>query len=189
MVATFNVRLDTGGSAAAPGAQTNTDLLGPPNIRYKRADDPNINNNNPNIIPSTGTNFSRWKQTYIACTFAPDTQVDNVKIYTDGTGFGIGITVVIGNQTPAKTGATSTGYDPSDVDNESIINHSGITSDTDFFTFTSVSPFAIPISEVGGIINEIGETCDYVVTQMELLNTASPGDLPDETITYEYDEI
>lgn len=189
MVADFNVELDTGGTAGNPGAETDTDPLGPPNIRFKRADDPNIDNNDPNIIPVSGTNFSRWKQIYLKCVVAPQTQVDNVKIFTDGTGFGTGITVVVGDQTPTKNSGSNAGYDPSNVDDEVITNHSGISSDTNFFTFTTVSPFSVSISESGSIIEEINETTNYVVLQMELLNTADPGDLANETITWEYDEI
>jgi len=189
MVAAFNINLDTGGVIDTPGASTNTDPLGPPNIRYKRADNPTIDNNNPNIIPSTGTTLSRWKQNYLIATVAPDTQVNNVKIFTDGTGFGTGITVNVGDQLPPRTGATTPGYDPADTDDDPMTNHSDITAVTDFFTFTSASAKSVTISETGSIIDAIGETTDYLVTQMLVINTASPGDLANEIYTWEYDEI
>ena len=75
------------------------------------------------------------------------------------------------------------------TDDDSLVNHTAVNSITDFFSFTVGSPKSISISEAGGIIDAIGETSDYIVTQMEIINTAIPGDLPDETITYEHDEI
>lgn len=189
MVSSFSVFVDTGGSVGSPALETDTDPLGPPNIRYKRADNAIIDNNNPNVIPSAGTSYSRWKSQYLKCTAAPDTQVNNIHIDTDGVGFGTGITVVVGDETPAKNSGSSAGYDPADTDDDPLINHTQITGVTDFFSFTVGSPKTITISESGGIIDAVGETCDYIITQMEIINTASPGDLVNETIEYEYDEI
>lgn len=189
MVAAFEVTLDTGGAVTAPALETNTDPLGPPNVRYKRADNPTIDNINPNIIPSAGTTNSRWKSLYLKCVTAPDTQVNNVKIFTDGVGFGTGITVNVGDETPTKTDVSDAGYDVSDTNDDPLTNHAFISSVTDFFTFTSGSPKSVSISEAGNIINAINETTDYVVTQMDVINTATPGDLANETITWEYDEI
>ena len=189
MVADFEVTQDTGGTVDNPALSTNTDPLGPPNVRYKRADNAVIDTNNPNIIPSAGTTNSRWKSLYLKCTTAPNTQVNNVKIYTDGTGFGTGITVNVGDETPTKNSASDAGYDPSDTNDDPLTNHVDITAVTDFFTFTSGSPKSVSISEAGNIINAINETTDYVVTQMDVINTASPGDLVNETITWEWDEI
>ena len=189
MVAVFDINLDTGGTIDTPGAQTSIVPLGPPNLRYKRADNPTIDNANPNIIPAAGTTFSRWKQIYLIATTAPDTSVNNVKIFTDGTGFGTGITVNIGDQLPPRSSASTLGYDPADTDDDTMTNHSDITSVTDFFTFTSVAAKSVTISETSSLINAIGETTNYVVTQMLVINTAAPGDLTNETITWEYDEI
>lgn len=189
MVAAFEVTLDTGGTVDNPTLSTDTDPLGPPNVRYKRADNSTIDNINPNIIPSAGTTNSRWKSLFLKCVTAPDTQVNNVKIYTDGTGFGTGITVNVGNETPIKNSSSSAGYDPADTNDDPLVNHVDITGVTDFFTFTSGSPKTVSISETGSIINAINETTDYVVTQMDVINTATPGDLANETITWEWDEI
>jgi hypothetical protein len=189
MVAVFEVTLDTGGMADNPGLSTNTDTLGPPNVRYKRADDPTIDTIDPNIIPSAGTTNSRWKSLYLLCITAPDTQVNNVKIYTDGVGFGTGITVNVGDETPTKNSASDAWYDPADTNDDPLTNHDSITGVTDFFTFTSGSPKTVSISEAGNIIDAINETTDYVVSQMDVINTATPGDLANETITWEWDEI
>lgn len=190
MVAVVEVYLDTGGTDNSPGTSTSTDALGPPNIRFKRADNATIDTANPCLVPAAGTSYSRWKEIYLKCTTAPNTQIDNVKIYTDGAGFGTGITVKVGDQTAVKNSGASTGYDVADTDDQALAGgHTDITTTTDFFTFTSGSPKSCTISEAGSIINATNETTDYVILQMETISTASPGNLADETITWQYDEI
>lgn len=190
MVATFNVMLDFGGSDGSPGTSTNTDALGPPNIRFKRADDATIDSNNPCTVPAAGTSYSRWKTMYLKCTGAPNTQVDNVKLYTDGAGFGTGITVKVGNQFGTKNSGATTGYEVAGTDDEELVaGHGIVTTSTDIFTYTSGSALSITISESGSKIDATNETTNYVFTQMEIINTASPGNLADETWTWQYDEI
>ena len=190
MVATVEVFTDFAGIVDAPGTKQNIDLLGPPNARFKDADNNTIDLLDPIPIPSAGTRFSRWKHFYPEIIIAPDTQIDNLKIFTDGTGFGTGITVEIAQETPANTSAADGGYDVSDVANEDMVNHVDvILVPEDFFTKTSGAPKTVSISEAGNILDAIGEESDYVIVQMEVLSTAFPGDLADETVTWEYDEI
>lgn len=189
MVADISIFTDFLGLVNAPGTKQDTDPLGPPQARFKDADNNTIDLLNPIPIPTAGTRFSRWKHMYMKATTAPDTQIDNVKIYTDGGGFGVGITVRIGDGVQANTLLADAGYDVSDVANEDMVNHDTVATKTDFFTFTVGAPRSIGISEAGAIIDTINEESDYAVLQMEVLSTASPGDLPDETITFEYDEI
>ncbi|MCP6727576.1 MAG: hypothetical protein KJI69_06210 [Patescibacteria group bacterium] len=189
MVAAFNVNFDFGGADNAPGTEQDITGLGPPELRFKQADNATIDSSDPMPIPTAGTEFSRWKQIYLVCTTAPDTQVDNVRFFTDGGGFGTGITVRVGDQFPLHSAAIETGYDVSDA-NAVMTTHTDITTSSDAFTFTTGSPLSGPtISEAGGIINAIGETTNYLVLQMEVLSTASPGNLTDETFTFRYDEI
>ena len=189
MVATLLVYTDFGGTVDTPGTKQNADALGPPQLRFKYADNNTIDTADPIPIPPSGTTRSRWKHIYLKVSVAPDTQINNMKVYSDGTGFGTGITVLSGDETPANTLAGDTGYDPSDVADEVLTNHDVITATTNFFTYTSGSPKTISISEAGNILNAINEESYYLVLQMEVINTASPGDLANETITYEYDEI
>jgi len=190
MVATFNVMLDTGGSDNSPGASTSIDALGPPNLRFKRADNATIDSNNPCIVPAAGTSYSRWKSLYLKCTGAPSVQVDNVKLYTDGGGFGTGITVKVGDQFPVHNSGATTGYDVADTDDQAMAGgHTDISTSTDVFTYTSGSPLSLTISESGNIINATNETTNYFVLQMETTSSASPGDLANETFTLQYDEI
>lgn len=188
MVATIDVFTDFGGAVDAPGSQV---ILpgGPPNARFKDADNNTIDLLNPLTIPPAGNFRSRWKHFYIFATSAPDTQIDNLKIFTDATGFGAGITVFVGTETPTNTAASEAGYDVSDVSDELLTNHVDLTAETDFFLATAGSPKTVSISEAGAVIDAINEESDYVILQMQVANTASPGDLADETITWEYDEI
>ncbi len=188
MTAAFNVMLDTGGTDNNPANEDSIDALGPPRLRFKQADNKTINTSNPMVVPAAGTEYSRWKQIYLKCTTQPDTQVNNVKFYTDGGNFGTGITVKVGDGTQVKNSGASTGYDVSDAD-EVITNHTDVAAATDVFTYTSGSSRVVSISEAGSIINAAGETTDYLVLSMEVINTASPGDLANETWTWQYDEI
>jgi hypothetical protein len=74
-----------------------------------------------------------------------------------------------------------------------VSNHTGISSQSDLFGFTSGSPFPtasyITISESGNIISAQNETTNYVVLQLAVASTASPGSLTPETLTFVYDEI
>jgi len=189
MVAAFSVYLDTGGTDNSPGTNTDIDALGPPTLRFKQADDPTIDSASPMPITAATTEFSRWKQIYLLCDTAPDTQVDNIRFFTDGGGFGTGITVKVGDQFPLHSAAVETGYDVSDA-NEVMTNHTDISASSDAFGFTTGAPLSGPtISEAGSIINATGETTNYLVLQMEVIDTASPGNLTDETFTFRYDEI
>ena len=189
MAADLSVYFDFGGTDNNPATEQDTDGLGPPNIRFKQADNATIDTNNPIPIPAAGSEYSRWKQLYLYCDTAPSTQVDNIKFYTDGTGFGTGITMNVGDQFPVKNSGSNAGYDVSDAD-EIMTNHTDITSMTDAFTYTSGAPLSGPtISEAGAIIDGIGETTNYLVLNMAVGSTASPGDLANETLTLQYDEI
>lgn len=194
MAADLSVFFDFGGTDATPGTAQDTDALGPPQIRFKTADDATIDQVNPIPIPAAGTKYSYWKQIYLKCAVAPSTKVDNVKFYTDGVGFGTGITVKVGDQLPVKTSISDAGYEvatgtPGDTGDEMVAAHAGLTTSSDVFTKTSGSPLSVTIGEASNQIDAIGETTNYVVLQMEVGTTASPGDLTDETFTWQYDEI
>ena len=191
MVATVAVYVETGPNATPVGDDTTA--FGPPNIRFKTADDSTIDANNPIPIPASGTKRSFWKHIYLQVTAGTFTQIDNVKFFTDGTGFGTGITVFVGNETPTRNSASTAGYDQATGsvgdDGDELTTHTNVTAKTDAFTFTSGTPKTVSISEAGAIINAIGESTNYIVAQMDVASTAGPGDLPNETWTFQYDEI
>ena len=192
MVATVAVFVETGPNATP--VPTDTTALGPPNIRFKTADDSTIDANNPIPIPASGTKRSFWKHIFLEVTAGTFTQIDNVKFFTDGTGFGTGITVFIGDETPTKNSGSTAGYDQATGtvgdDGDELTTHVNITAKTEAFgNFTSGTPKTVSISEAGAIINAIGESTNYVIAQMDVASTAGPGDLPNETWTFQYDEI
>lgn len=195
MVADFDVFFDFAGTDATPGTQQDTDGLGPPNIRFKTNDNELIDVNDPVPIPTAGTNRSFWKQIYLKCNTAPDTQVDNIKFFTDGTGYGTGITLQVGDEFPVKNSGSNAGYEvatgtPGADGDDVVVAHAGIIGVTSAFSFTVGSPLSGPtISEAGSIINAINETTNYLILQADVINTATPGNKADETLTFQYDEI
>ncbi len=196
MVATVSIYFDFGGTDATPGTEQDVDALGPPAIRFKTADDATIDTANPVPIPSAGTVRSFWKQIYLFCDVAPDTQIDNLLFFTDGVGYGTGITLQVGDQFPTKNSASDAGYEVAtgtigQDGNEVIANHAGISAVTDAFTFiTGGSELTGPsISESGSVIDAASETSNYLVFQVDVISTATPGNKPDETLTIQYDEI
>lgn len=197
MVAAFSVYFDHGGTDATPGTSTDVDALGPPTLRFKTNDNATIDSVDPVPIPAAGTNYSYWKQIYLRCDTGPDTQVDNIKFYTDGGGFGTGITLNVGNQFPTKNSASNAGYEVASTGGTAgttgvliTTGHAGVTSVSNAFSFTSGSPLSGPtISEDSNIINASGETTNYLCLQLAVINTATPGNKTDETLTFQYDEI
>jgi hypothetical protein len=163
-------------------------------VRLKTADDITIDTVNPCIIPAAGTNYSFWKTLNVYCSTAPNTQVDNLKIYTAGSDFGTGFTTSIGDQYPNHTHASTSGYKVATgtigtTGTELLTGYTGITSKTGLFTYTSGSPVALTISETSNIIVNIGDTSNYFVIQVALGTTATPGTKAAATITVQYDEI
>lgn len=195
MVAAFSVKFDWGGADTAPGTSTDVDALGPPAIRWKTNDNATIDSVDPVPVPSVGTNYSYWKHIYLYCDTAPDTQVDNIKFYTDGTGYGTGITLNVGLQFPTKNSGSSAGYEVAagtsgTTGEEMVANHVGITTNASAFDYTVGSPLSGPtISEDSSIINLAGETTNYLVFQAAVGTTATPGNKTNETLTFQYDEI
>lgn len=123
------------------------------------------------------------------CTGAPDTQVDNMEIYSDGTTFDANVALNIGDELPVHTSGDTTGYDIANAA-EVMTNHTDITAFTNINDYTSGgSEKAVTIGEASNIIDDVGETTHYVVLQIAVGTGASPGTLSQETITWQYDEI
>jgi hypothetical protein len=189
MVATFETYLDTGGAENAPGSSDSIDGLGPPMLRFKRADNKTIDNVDSIPIPAGADNYSRWKSLYLRCSGAPSLQVDNIRIYSDGGIWAASILMDVGDETPTKNSGSSAGYDVADVNATMVGAHTDITGITSWYLKTVGAPKTVTISEAGAIINAIGESSDYVVLQMHITNAATPGDLANSTGTWKYDEI
>lgn len=151
---------------------------------------------NPIQIPAAGSNYSYWVSTRLNCSVTPSGTIDNLRWYSDGSNnFGTGVTCVVGyadeddatndgyriaTGTPGETGTVlnETNYD-------SLIDQGGSTYTSDAFGFTSGSPLSI-----GGSITtpSTGVFGDFVVYQIVVGSTASPGATSQETFTFKYDE-
>lgn len=138
-------------------------------VRFKNADNSTVDTANPMVKPTSGTDYSfeKWLRLNVAGTY---TEISNIKAYSDGanglgTGVGLFAKAVTAYATPAEATAT-TGY-------------------TDFFTYTSGSPLSLGAGPFTGT----GEKGDHLVMIMTVLDTASGGVTPSETLTIAWDEI
>jgi hypothetical protein len=139
-------------------------------VRFKTADNATVDTSDPINIPAAGTNYSYEKWLILNVTVAPDTNISNLKFYTDGgnglgTGVGLYAKAVTSYSTPAL-GTSTAGY-------------------TDAFTYTSGSALSLG----AGPYTSTGEKGDHAVLLMTVGDTASPGQTSSETITFSYDEI
>jgi hypothetical protein len=195
MVATMSIYYDFGGTDTTPGTEQDVDALGPPQIRFKLADNATIDTNNKLVVPAAGTNYSYWKQIYLYCDNADGNTIDNLKFYMDGANsFGTGVSLMVGDEFPTKNSGSDAGYEVAtgsgDSGDEMVAAHASLSGSTDAFTYTSGAPLSGPsISEGGSAIDAAGESSNYLVFQMNIASTAAPGALPvDETATIQYDE-
>jgi hypothetical protein len=194
MTATLQELFDNGGSNGNPANETVVDALGPPRLKMKTADNATIDTVNPIPKPAAGTNYSFWKQVYLKCSVAPSSQCDNFKWYTDGSGFGTGIALNIGTETPTKNHGSNAGYEVAtgttgETGDEMVAAHAGLSGSSDAFGFTAGAPKTVSCSELGSCINAINETTDYIILQAEVGVSASGGTPNYETVTWQYDEI
>lgn len=188
--ATFSVYYDTAGSDANPGASTDITALGPPTLKFKLADNTTINTANPIVVPAVAsTVYSYYKFIFLKCTANASTHtINNVKIYSDGTNsLGTGVDLMVGLQFPTKNSGATTGYELADNANE-MVAETALTTSASIFNYASGTGLTVTISEAGSVINAANETTNYVVLQMNVDNTASPGPTTTETLTFAYDE-
>lgn len=139
-------------------------------VRFKNADDANVDTADPMVIPGSGSDWSFEKWLRLNVTVAPDTELSNLEFYMDGAnGFGAGVNLwakaVTAYATPAE-GTASTGY-------------------LDAFSYTAGAPLSLGAGAVTGT----GEKGDHVVLLLEVQSTATQGTLAAETATFSYDEI
>lgn len=137
-------------------------------IRFKTADDATVDANNRITIPGAGSAWSYQKWLRLNVSVAPDTDLQNLEFYTDGTLFATGVTLwakaEVSYATPALETA-STGY-------------------TDASTYTSGSALSLGAGPHTGT----GDKGSYLRLALEVASTASPGTLTAETLTFAYDE-
>lgn len=142
-------------------------------VRFKLADNTTADTNDPITIPSTGYTRSYSKQLRLYCDVAPDTQIDNLTAYSDGTsGFGTGI-VTNGSNVGGTFSANAT---------------AAITNGTDLFEHVSGAPFDMDAVHTDAV-TATGFCGDILKLQCVVASTASSGTKSAETLTFSYDEI
>ena len=140
-------------------------------VRFKLADNANVDTNDPITIPSTGTTKSYTKQLRLYCATAPDTQIDNIRAYSDGSndfGTGISVNASVVSDFSANTMEWSGG--------------------SDIFGFTSAAPLDMDQFHTS-VVTATGFFGDLLKLQMQVASTANSGALSAETLTFSWDEI
>lgn len=179
MPATVTIRRWTGST----GSPTKTNITGI-NTRANAEDaHSTAGTTNPIQIPSTGTNYSFWVATRLSVDTAPTGTINNIRWYTDtGNGFGTGVTCKMNTATSYIQATGTNGETGTQLTTSAYSTLAG--SPTDAFAFSSGSPKAV----TGTITASTGDLGDFVVYQIEVASTASPGATPTETFTWRYDE-
>lgn len=173
MAATATVEELNGAPTGDPNTVTN--------VRFCTTDAYNPVATYPIPIPDSGTNYSYWKTLRLKFT-GSYTQVTNVLIYSDGTGFGTGITTNIGDEVgQTYEQATGTPGATGDI----MTDHTSITGVTDLMTYVSTAAKTVDDTTLSGDPDYAKE----IVLQMVVIDTATAGTLAAETITWQYDEI
>lgn len=138
-------------------------------VRFKNADDANVNTSNPMVKPASGSDWSFEKWLRFNVSGGTYTEITNIKAYTDGsngwTGVNLWWKAVASYATPAE-GTASTGY-------------------TNAFSYTSGAPLTLG----AGPYSSTGEKGDHLVALMEVTSSAVGGVLSAETLTVAWDEI
>lgn len=135
-----------------------------------------VDTSDPLQVPAAGTNYSYVKKLRAKMTTAPNTNISNMRWYTDGSsGFGTGIT------TNAKNIGTTFGTH----------YNTAMTGGSSLFGYTSGAPLDGDGTDVSPFVPADNNTYigDIIELQMSVASTASNGALTPETVTLAYDEI
>jgi hypothetical protein len=169
-------------NGAGPSSATAT------NLRFNVSDDNDQDTGNPCVKPAAGTNYSAWKNLTLWCgATAPDNDIANVKIYTDGTLGWTGCTVQVGDEDIAIASydqASGSG----DSWDEMVANYVGISAKTDLFTYTSGSSRSVTEAAAWSTPGTNETITKFIVLQLDVGSTATGGSQSAETITWQYDE-
>lgn len=168
MAATVDIR-EKNGAGETPTTKTSGQ------IRFKAADDANVDLNNPIVRPTSGTNYSYEKalRMYLGGT-GPTGAITSIRAFSDTVnGFGTGVTMYAGTNAtyvqPVVTDSTR--------------------ATTDFFSYSSGSPLSMGAGPYDGTTPGLNSDMgDYLYLQADVASTASPGLTPNETLTISYDE-
>ncbi|MFX0084300.1 MAG: hypothetical protein ACFFAU_01400 [Candidatus Hodarchaeota archaeon] len=169
MSATIVVIKTTG----AAGYETETEVSSLPGgkVNLKSVDDPTTAASSaPITIPTSGTEYSYESWIRFKCTVGPDNQCTNFQIWDDAVALDTGVDITV-NTDAVNTYATPVVTQSTKGTRASISDHG--------------SGSKISIS---GTLTGVGDKTDFSVFQLEVISTASPGNMTEKTINYSYDE-
>jgi len=145
-------------------------------IRFKDADNATVDLSNPLVVPDSGSIYSYTKKLRAYMAAPPDTQISNMRWYTDGNnGFGTGIEVT------AKNVGTTWGAN----------YKTQMSGGSNLFGYTSAAPLDGDSTDTGPFDsgNDDSYIGDLIELQMSVASTAQHGSLTPETLTLAWDEI
>lgn len=161
MAATITLQACTGTNAATEATVTG--------IMMRANDSAATDTNNPIQIPSVGTNRSFEKWLRFKCTVAPSVQVSNFKYWGPNT--------IPATGTILYVGTTGSGVTPVATDSAVATTR----QDTNYFDTSNV------LAITGTLVNP-GDESYFFVFQLDVANTASPGNIAQQTHNFSYDE-
>lgn len=177
MAATVNTREFNG---SAPGTPTTIGTL------YLQTIDQSGESGSALLMkPTAGNYYSYWKTVYLNCETSPVTQINNIKLFSDGTIAWTDIVLYVGDETPVLGSYAQATGTQGLTGVEMVANHAAISGRTDMTTYVTGSPKDIS----GSISNpDTGQISNLVVLQAELGTSAVAGPLSGEVLTWRYDE-
>ena len=135
-----------------------------------------VDANDPLVVPGAGTNYSYVKKLRAYMSAAPNTNISNMRWYSDGTsGFGTGVAC-----TAKNLGTTfGTHY------------NTAMSCGSSLFGYTSGSPLNGDGTDTGPFVPADNTTYigDIIELQISVASTASNGALSAETLTLAWDEV
>lgn len=169
----------------ASGSPTKNEITAAGTDRASTSDTFNPGTANPIPVPGAGSNYSYWVVTRLSASAGATTAINNIRWYTDGTNsLGTGVSLAVATATVYKqaTGTTGTTGD--------LLNSSFYTSGLTPTTAANATAYtsAAPITVAGSIGSTTGDFGDFVVYQVAVTTTASPGVATESGITWQYDE-
>ncbi len=172
-------------NGAAPGASTDVTSA---SVTVGTSDE--ASNASAIPIPSSGSNHSFWTPMALVATVAPDTSINNIFFYSDGTNsFGTGVTAIVitasaYDQAVGTAGSSGALLSSTCTDALSGCSVAG-TATSDLFLYSSSCKMTVTGS-IGAAAGSVGDK--FVLHQMSVINTAGAGNTVEETITFEFDE-
>ena len=168
MAATMDIR-EFNGVGATPTTKTSG------TIRFKDADDANVDLNNPIVRPGSGSVYSYEKVLRLNLGAGLTGAITSPRAFSDSVdnlGTGVSMTAAV------QDGAAFI---------QPVNTLSVVGTPLDFFGFTSGAPLALD-SITAGPFTVIGDIADYLYIQAAVASTASPGVTSTETLVLSYDE-